>query len=301
MKHNQVSGTTRAAVAATVASLAMLLFGGANASASAPVAAAAPSSATAVIRGAHFSPDTPGVDVYLTSFSGRSTTLWLSDIGYGDVSAYRQVKPGLYIVAMRKHGAPASSPAGLKWTLKAAAGKAYTAAAVGMNSKLKGIVLSDRLASPTRGHGLVRVIQAASRAPRATLVAGPDTVVASNAAFASSTGYASVPAGQWTVRAKAVPESVSATKTVTVRAGSVNSLVVLDSQGEGIELRAIEDASGSALSPRGPVDAGGGAMASQVSGGPDGLTLWSVILGSAISLGACSLLIARRRNASLLG
>jgi hypothetical protein len=39
--------------------------------------------AAAFVRGAHFSPDTAGVDVYLTAFSGGTSTLWLSDVGYG--------------------------------------------------------------------------------------------------------------------------------------------------------------------------------------------------------------------------
>ena len=59
----------------------------------------------AMIRGGHFSPNTPGVDVYLTSFAGKKTTLWLSGVGYGDVSAYQRFAPGLYSVSMRPHGA----------------------------------------------------------------------------------------------------------------------------------------------------------------------------------------------------
>ena len=64
----------------------------------AAVALAPSASATApgyaIVRGAHFSPDTPGVDVYLTSLAGGTSTLWLSGVGYGDVSPYNRLPAG---------------------------------------------------------------------------------------------------------------------------------------------------------------------------------------------------------------
>lgn len=292
-----------ASLAAATSTVAVLAFGATTTAAAARLAAGnSPPAKTAVIRAAHFSPNTPGVDVYLTSYSGATAALWLSDVGYGDVSKYRTIKPGLYFVSMRKHGAAASSPAALKWTLNAKPRRAYTAAAVGMNAHLKGIVLSDRLGSPSNGHGLVRVIQAASRAPRADVVAEPHKVVASNAVFATATHYASVPAGKWTVRAAAVPKSVSATTAVTVQPGSVNSLVVLDSKGKGIELRSIEDASGAARSPRGAVDAGGGGMAPAPQGGGHSAVTTNIALAAAGSaLSALLVLAVRRRTTFGLG
>src|ERR1700722_7165513 len=68
-------------------------------------AGAAPTSAEAFVRGAHFSPDTAAVDVYLSAFSGGTSTLWLSDVSYGDGSAYHAMTPGVYAVSMRPHGA----------------------------------------------------------------------------------------------------------------------------------------------------------------------------------------------------
>src|SRR6266516_5787893 len=81
-----------------------------------PAASAAPTAQNAMIRGAHLSPDTTNVDVYLTAFSGGTTTLWLSSVGYGDVSPYQWLKPGEYAVSMRPHGAAPSTPAALRWT-----------------------------------------------------------------------------------------------------------------------------------------------------------------------------------------
>src|ERR1700753_4423563 len=96
----------------------------------APASAAPPA---AMVRGAHFSPDTPSVDVYLTSFSGGTTTLALSNVGYGDVSKYQRLQPGLYTVGMRSAGASPSTPVVFSWKLDATPGSAFTALAIGMN------------------------------------------------------------------------------------------------------------------------------------------------------------------------
>lgn len=255
---------------------------------------------SAVVRGAHFSPDTPGVDVYLTAYSGGRSTIWLSNVGYGDVSGYRRLDPGVYVVSMRKHGAPRSSPAALSWTLDAKAGAAYTVAAVGENAKLRGIVLRDRLDAPRSGTGLLRVIQAASRAPVATLVAGSRTVAA-RADFASTTGYSAVPAGTWTVRASSTDShSVSASSRVAIKPSGVYTLVLLDSKGSGIQLRVLHDASGAGVSPSGAVDAGGGGTASGLTGtgafaGSTSVALdVCALLGSALLIGV--LAVGRRRS-----
>lgn len=215
----------------------------------------------AVVRGAHFSPDTPGVDVYLTSLAGGTSTLWLSSVGYGDVSPYNRLPAGLYAVSMRPHGAAASTPAALSWTLNAQADNAYTAAAVGMNAQLHGIVLHDELNAPAAGSGRVRVIQAASRAPEATIQAKGGPTVATDAAFASATPYSTVPAGTWPVTVTSSPPGVSADATVPVKSESVSSIVVLDAKGSGIDVRTVTDAAGATVAPNGAVPAGGGGTA----------------------------------------
>ena len=49
--------------------------------------ASATSPGYAIVRGAHFSPDTPGVDVYLTSLAGGTSTLWLFGVTFLAVAA----------------------------------------------------------------------------------------------------------------------------------------------------------------------------------------------------------------------
>ncbi len=230
------------------------------ASAAAPATAAAP--ADAYLRGAHFSPDTGGVDVYLTSFAGGTTTLWLANVGYGDVSQYEQLPAGDYAVSMRPHGAAASTPAALTWTLDAQAGQAYTAAAIGMNAQLHGIVLTDQLAPPSPGTGQVRVIQASSQAGTATVTAANGPTIAAHTAFGTTTSYTTVPAGKWQVSATSDTDaSLTASAGVTVTSGSITSIVVLDGQGGGLVVRSVLDAAGVVTSPGGSVNAGGGGTA----------------------------------------
>jgi hypothetical protein len=246
------------AVAATLLALTATSAVG-QAGAAAPAATSAPS---AFVRGAHFSPDTAGVDVYLTAFSGGTSTLWLSDVGYGDVSPYRQINAGAYAVSMRPHGAPASQKPVLSWTLNLKAGSAYTAAAIGMSKQIRGVVLPDQLNPPTSGTGLVRVIQASSRAGHVSVRATDGPVLTSDTAFGSTTSYVAVPAGRWSLKAASTTDSgLSGSLNVDVRSASITSVVLLDAQGSGLTLRTVLDAAGTANTPSGSVPAGGGGTA----------------------------------------
>lgn len=216
------------------------------------------------IRSAHLSPDAPGVDVYLTAFSGGTTTLWVPNEVYGGVSKYTPVKAGLYTVSMRPHGAPATQRPMMTWTLDAKAGKAYTAAAVGSGTARKGAIFDDDLTPPKPGTARVRLIQAASVARTATVVAVNGPVVAKDAAFATATGYAQVPAGTWPLKAIAVSmPSVSTAGSVSVASGSVTSILLLDKRGGGLTLSTTLDAAGAAKMPAGAVPAGGGGTAGE--------------------------------------
>jgi Domain of unknown function (DUF4397) len=250
----------RASIRAGLLAVTVAVIGPAAVALAPSAGAAAPG--FAVVRGAHFSPNTPGVDVYLTSLAGGTSTLWLSSVGYGDVSPYNRLPAGLYAVSMRPHGAPASTPAALSWTLNAQADNAYTAAAVGMNAQLHGIVLHDELNPPAAGSGRVRVIQAASRAPEATIQAKNGPTVATDAAFASATPYSTVPAGTWPVTVTSSTPGLSANATVPVKSESVSSIVVLDAKGSGLDVRTVTDAAGATVAPNGAVPAGGGGTAS---------------------------------------
>jgi hypothetical protein len=277
-----------AAVAGTL--LALALYG------PGPAGATGSAARVAMIRGGHFSPDTPGVDVYLTSFAGKTTKLWLSGVGYGDVSGYERLKPGLYAVSMRPHGAAPSTPAALSWTLHARAGAAYTACAVGLNAKLHGIVLHDDLAPAPAGQARVRVIQAASRATHATIAAVGGPTIARDVAFATSTHYTDVTAGHYRIKVRAVGDSsVRTTADVTLQPDTVHTVVVLDAPGSGITVRVLDDAAGAAVPPVGAAPTGGGGTARSGSGVPG--WLYGVAPGGvAVLVTTCALAAALRRR-----
>ena len=252
MKYRQ----TLAAVGAGLALATGALLGATPASAQTP---------DAMVRAAHFSPTTPGVDVYLSPFSGEGK-LWLSAVKYGTVSPYFRLTPGLYTVALRLHGHAATEPPALQWTLDAVGGRAYTVAGVGAGTSVKGVVIHDDLSTPSDGTGRVRVIQAASRAPTLTVTATQgNQVVAKDVAFATTSPYSTVKSGDLSLDATATDSSVSTTSTVDVKSATVTSVLVLDAQGSGITIRAIVDSSGTANTPRGPVSAGGGGTAAGMS------------------------------------
>ncbi len=222
------------------------------------------------MRGAHFSPDTGAVDVYLTAFSGGTSTLWLSSVSYGDVSSYSPIAAGVYAVSMRPHGAAASTAPVLTWTVDIAAGSAYTAAAVGMNSQLRGIVLQDSTTPPAAHTGLVRVIQASSQAGHVSVTATNGPVVVSDIAYGSASDYAAVPAGSWSlVTQSSTQPSLSNTVNVSVGSGTLSSIVVLDQAGGGIVVRDVLDSSGASTIPGGSVSAGGGGTARAASSTAD--------------------------------
>jgi hypothetical protein len=247
--------------------------------------AAAPAAADAFVRGAHFSPDTAGVDVYLTAFSGGTNTLWLSDVGYGDVSPYRHVAAGIYAVSMRPHGAPASQKAVLSWTLNLKAGSAYTAAAIGMSSQIRGVVVADTLNPPPAGTGLVRIIQASSQAGHVSVRATGGPVLTADTGFGSTTSYVAVPSGRWTLKAQSSTKpALSGTLAVAIPSASITSVVLLDARGGGLVLRTVLDAAGTANTPSGSVPAGGGGTAARPHSDEAAALSWAAFGGAALVL-----------------
>jgi hypothetical protein len=289
---------TRATSARLISASAAAFIAMAGAPMLTQAGAAASAAPNAFVRGAHFSPDTAAVDVYLTAFTGGTSTLWLSDVGYGDVGPYRQVAAGSYAVSMRPHGAPASQKPALTWTLNLKGGSAYTAAAVGKSAQIRGVVVLDTLNPPPPGTGLVRVIQASSQAGHVSVKAKDGPVLTSDAAFGSITSYVAVPSGRWTVQARSSTQrTLSGMLAVSVRSGSISSVVLLDTRGGGLALRTVLDAAGAGQMPSGSVPAGGGGTAPQSHSGVDGLISWAA-LGCAALVLLAGLRFRGRRPAS---
>lgn len=254
--------------------------------------AATPASAAddGFVRLAHLSPDTPPVDVYLSSQSGAVPARTFPGVGYGVVSDYLRLPAGDYAVAMRPAGAPAAQPPVLTTQVTVAAGAAYTVAGVGRNADLGLRVITDDLRLPPPGAARVRVVQASVRAPVLTVTASGGPTLGDNVAFASTTGYRQVPAGRWTLRLQPAADGAATAVPVTLTDGIVYSLFILDgTAGLTAELRT--DAGRRGTVPAGGVAAGGG--------GRDGARAAAVPLGAltvTLLVVAVGLLTARNRR-----
>jgi Domain of unknown function (DUF4397) len=242
-----------AGVVAFVAATAGLAFTGSPAG-----AAASPS----YVRLAHLSPDTPKVDVYMTSYTRPQWKLLLKGVGYGAVSPYQRVQPDRYAVSMRPAGAPASSPPVLSTNVNATSGKAYTVAGVGPYAALGLAVLNDDLTLPSSGQARVRVLNGSARAKTVSVAAQGGPTVTNGIAFAKTTPYSAVPAGKWTLQVASTSQpNLEATSAVNVAAGDVYSLVVLDAGDGGLTLATHPDAVSAAVTPSGSIETGAGGAA----------------------------------------
>ncbi|MEV6924210.1 DUF4397 domain-containing protein [Dactylosporangium sp. NPDC051485] len=226
------------------------------------VVEASPAAAAGVgyVRLAHLSPDTPAVDVYLSSVSGAIPQQKFDAVGYGTVSKYLPLPPGTYAVAMRKKGDPASATPVLSTQATVEEGKAYTVAGTGKFADLGLRVIADDLGLPESGKAKVRVIQASVKEPVLDVAVAGGSKIADGVQFATTTSYQTVDPGRWTLRLTQ-PGATGSPTTVTapLKAGAVYSLIILDGQA-GLTAQLRTDAESGGV-PQGGVDTGGGGTA----------------------------------------
>ena len=233
------------------------------------------SSSTGWVRLAHLSPNTPAVDVYLYSFGDPSAELVLHHVGYGVVSPYEALAAGEYTVAMRAAGAAATTKPVLSASLTVAPGGAYTVAGLGPESGLRLEVLQDQLTAPP-GEVSVRFIQASLQQHEVTVTwNGKPTVT--NLAFGSVSSYQAVSPATATLHVAG--ESESANSTITLAAGTVHTVVVLDGS-KGLVLDNLLAAAGSGAVPAGAAATGFGGTAPRV---PSPLP-WLYLIGAGLLL-----------------
>lgn len=277
----------RIAAAATVAAVGLSIS---QLAVAAPFASA--STGVGWIRLAHLSPNTPAVDVYLYSFGNSNAEIVLKHVSYGTVSPFEQVAAGDYTVAMRAAGAAASTKPVLSTAVDIKNGKAYTVAGLGPYSGLRLQVIPDRLTTP-KGKSLVRVIQASMSEDVVTVTAG-GAKVATSLKFGNLTSYVPVKPGTWTVRVTG--SSAKASKSVTLAAGSLHTLVVLDVHGK-LAIDDLMDAEGSKVDPAGAPQTGFGGTAAQPGAA---LLPWAAAgLAGLLAAGTGLVLVSRRRRPAL--
>jgi len=241
-------------------------------------AASAAGSDQGWVRCADLSPGAPE-DVYLYPFGNPSHPMMLMHQGYGSVSEYMPVSAGQYTLAMRPPGAPASSPPTVSTSFMVSAGSNYTVASIGSASSRRLKVLNDQMAAAAGSKALVRVIQASVKQPQVTVSVGSD-VLARALAFGAASSYQSIRPGSPTVTFTA--PGGHAAMAVTLTAGSVHTLVVLDGA-SGLKIDNLTDAAGSMDSPRGGAATGFGGTAPGAGAGP-GLAPWLGTLAGGVLL-----------------
>ncbi|HYB19032.1 MAG TPA: DUF4397 domain-containing protein [Streptosporangiaceae bacterium] len=220
------------------------------------VPAAASAASVGWVRCANLSPGTPAVDIYLIAFGNPGHPIVLKHAGYGEVYSYMPVSAGQYTVAMRPVGAPASSFPIVSTSFMVSAGEDYTVASLGPATGRRLEVLKDEMAAPT-GKALVRVIQASLKQDMVTVTYGQD-VLARQLAFGAVTPYMTVQPGAQNVQFTAT--SAHAAMSVTLTAGSVHTIVVLDGS-SGLVVDNLTDAAGSPVAPAGGAGTGLGGTA----------------------------------------
>jgi len=244
----------------------------------APVASAAPAAPAKAkvgwIRLAHFSPNTPAVDVYLYSFGNPSAKIVLHHVTYGTISPYEAVPAGEYTVAMRGAGAKPKTKPVLSTTVNIVAGHTYTVAGMGPFSGIRLQILHDKLVTP-KGKALVRVIQASLQEHTVKFTAGGKTV-AQHLKFGDTTAYKVVKPGAWQVTAAG--PSLTAADSVDVKAGTIHTFVVLDNPGT-LAIDNLVDAAGSHEVPKGNPDTGLGGTAA-VAG--SSVTPWLAVVAAGL-------------------
>jgi hypothetical protein len=210
------------------------------------------------VRLAHLSPDTPAVDVYLRSTSDAVKPQTFKGVAYGAMSSYLRLPTGVYQVAMRKAGAPASTKPVLTAEVTVENGAAYTVAGVGRYADLGLRVLDDDLKLPDPGKAKVRVIQASVKAPVLDVAGKNGTKIADGVQFATTTDYREVNPGKWSVQVEPTGGGRTSVLPCKLGAGSVYSLLVLDDKSGGLKPELHVDAERQGTVPLGGVATGDG-------------------------------------------
>jgi hypothetical protein len=268
-----------------VALPALLLTVPAAVSASAATTSSS-SAGTGWVRLAHLSPNTPAVDVYLYSYGDSSAMQVLHHVAYGTVSGYESIAAGDYTVEMRAAGVAAASKPVLSASLDVVKGGSYTVVGLGPESGLRLEVLKDQLTT-SPGQSEVRIIQASLKQAEVSVTwHGHPTVT--DLPFGQVSDYVAVAPATATLHISGATEST--TSTVTLTAGTVHTLVVLDGA-KGLTLDNFTDVAGSGSDPAGGAATGfGGTAPRDPAAAP-----WLYLIGAGLLLAAAGGLSLRRR------
>ena len=278
-----VARRTFAALAAVAAAAALALL---------PMNAASAATSTGWLRLGHLSPDTKAVDVTLTNLSGGTVLYKLSKVAYGDVSPYMKLAAGTYTVSMVPAGMPAGSTPVLKGAISVSAGKAATMIAVGLNKQLTTRLFTDDLADAGTS-AKVRIVQASVKHPTVTVKSG-STTITDGAKFGTVSSYRTLKAGSSTLTLTS--GSSENTAKVSLGAGTVHTLFVLDDAQGDLRVTPTLDSAAVTVPPVGAVETGGGALAARDAAALQ--TAGSAAAATAAAAAVLMVVLMRRRAAA---
>lgn len=174
----------------------------------------------AQLRAFHASPDAPNVDILVDNVIAASNVPYPSAVGFVNVPAgARNIKVN----------ASGTATTVIDVTPTLAAGKAYTAYAVGFLANISALLVEDNLAAPTAGNVKVRVIHGSPDAPNVDILAN-DSKVLSNVPFKTASDYLVVPAGKYNFKVNVAGTTTTAAQAdVTLSAGRVYTAIAVGS------------------------------------------------------------------------
>jgi hypothetical protein len=177
----------------------------------------------------------------------------------------------------------------LSRSLTIVADQAYTLAVLGTAQAPRLATLSDDLTPPAVNDARVRVLPASSQAPAVSITAKDGPTIADNAVLGQASGYASVPAGTWSLQTR-VGIGAVVNSSIDVASGSVYTLLVLDGTNGHPRLDLITDAAGTSAAPKGGAATGGGGTATRFVGrapshGVGGSTVGLAAIAALLGLG----------------
>lgn len=240
-----------AAVGSGVVALLLLVVGLALAPATAAAAAA-----TSMLRLAQLDPDQGNLELSVSSVADPNQMVLIASLGYGELSDYKNLEAGDYVIATRKAGS--TEPPMVAKTVSVQAGTTITVATVGAEGGVT--TFTDDLSAPDPTQTRFRVINAA--APQLDVRGPGGEDIASGLARGAAGPYSTLAPGE--VRLSVAPAGAPAAELpVTLGANEVSSVVLTSSDG-ALRARVVVDAGGPPVVPPGPVHAGlGGAAAEQ--------------------------------------
>jgi hypothetical protein len=220
------------------------------------VPAGAQTHATAKLRVAHFSPDTPGVDVYL---DGKQA---VGNMGFRTVTDYLSVPGGEHEVALRPSGASPTSPPVLSGGATLEGGKAYTIAGLGSRAQLHVGVFVDDVQAPPKGKANVRFVHAVVGATSVEVSLGRGQSPFGETKFGHATSYQAVAAGRYKVSLKdSAGESLLRATQVVFSPGLTYTLAAIGGGDQPVGILPVVDQRGVASAPAGGIATGAGGTA----------------------------------------